>query len=122
MPANAGDGGGVLRFVRAEQVEGEAGRLRLAGHDMEQVGGRHALRRATTDASGQLEELQERLRNAENTLAVYKAQNNSVAVAPRSCKSVTQAGIVGTVCLCSREFMIARVPRAYARRRVRIYW
>jgi len=37
-----------------------------------------AARRATTDLSGRLKELQERLRNAENTLAVYKAQNNFV--------------------------------------------
>src|SRR5258708_5835729 len=34
-----------------------------------------AARRATSDLSGRLKELQERLRNAENTLAVYKAQN-----------------------------------------------
>jgi uncharacterized protein involved in exopolysaccharide biosynthesis/Mrp family chromosome partitioning ATPase len=37
-----------------------------------------AARRATTDLSGRLKELQQRLRNAENTLAVYKAQNNFV--------------------------------------------
>src|ERR1700733_7113416 len=37
-----------------------------------------AARRATTDLSGRLKELKERLRNAENTLAVYKAQNNFV--------------------------------------------
>jgi uncharacterized protein involved in exopolysaccharide biosynthesis len=37
-----------------------------------------AARRATNDLSGRLKELQERLRNAENTLAVYKAQNNFV--------------------------------------------
>jgi uncharacterized protein involved in exopolysaccharide biosynthesis/Mrp family chromosome partitioning ATPase len=37
-----------------------------------------AARNATTDLSGRLRELQERLRNAENTLAVYKAQNNFV--------------------------------------------
>jgi uncharacterized protein involved in exopolysaccharide biosynthesis/Mrp family chromosome partitioning ATPase len=37
-----------------------------------------AARRATSDLSGRLKELQERLRNAENTLAVYKAQNNFV--------------------------------------------
>ena len=37
-----------------------------------------AARRATTDLSGRLKELQERLRNAENTLAIYKAQNNFV--------------------------------------------
>jgi uncharacterized protein involved in exopolysaccharide biosynthesis/Mrp family chromosome partitioning ATPase len=37
-----------------------------------------AARRATTDLSGRLRELQERLRNAENVLAVYKAQNNFV--------------------------------------------
>ena len=37
-----------------------------------------AARRATTDLSGRLKELQGRLRNAENTLAVYKAQNNFV--------------------------------------------
>jgi len=36
------------------------------------------VRRATTDLSGRLAELQERLRNAENKLAVYKAQNNFV--------------------------------------------
>lgn len=36
------------------------------------------VRRATTDLSGRLKELQERLRNAENALAVYKAQNNFV--------------------------------------------
>src|SRR6201996_2210542 len=37
-----------------------------------------AARRATTDLSGRLKELKERLRNAENELAVYKAQNNFV--------------------------------------------
>jgi uncharacterized protein involved in exopolysaccharide biosynthesis/Mrp family chromosome partitioning ATPase len=37
-----------------------------------------AARRATADLSGRLKELKERLRNAENTLAVYKAQNNFV--------------------------------------------
>ena len=37
-----------------------------------------AARRATTDLSGRLKELQERLRNAENVLATYKAQNNFV--------------------------------------------
>src|SRR5882672_8826984 len=37
-----------------------------------------AARRATTDLSSRLKELQERLRNAETTLAVYKAQNNFV--------------------------------------------
>jgi polysaccharide biosynthesis transport protein len=37
-----------------------------------------AARRATRDLSGRLKELQERLRNAENALAVYKAQNNFV--------------------------------------------
>src|ERR1700722_3782870 len=37
-----------------------------------------AARRATTDLSGRLKELKERLRNAENPLAVYKAQNNFV--------------------------------------------
>lgn len=37
-----------------------------------------AARRATSDLSGRLKELQERLRNAENTLAVYKAQNNFI--------------------------------------------
>ncbi|MGX9431242.1 MULTISPECIES: GumC family protein [Bradyrhizobium] len=37
-----------------------------------------AARRATRDLSGRLKELQERLRNAENMLAVYKAQNNFV--------------------------------------------
>jgi uncharacterized protein involved in exopolysaccharide biosynthesis/Mrp family chromosome partitioning ATPase len=37
-----------------------------------------AARRATTDLSGRLKELQERLRSAENALAVYKAQNNFV--------------------------------------------
>ena len=37
-----------------------------------------AARRATTDLSGRLNELKERLRNAENALAVYKAQNNFV--------------------------------------------
>jgi uncharacterized protein involved in exopolysaccharide biosynthesis/Mrp family chromosome partitioning ATPase len=36
------------------------------------------VRRATSDLSSRLAELQERLRNAENTLAVYKAQNNFV--------------------------------------------
>lgn len=36
------------------------------------------VRRATNDLSGRLKELQERLRNAENTLAIYKAQNNFV--------------------------------------------
>lgn len=37
-----------------------------------------AARRATNDLSGRLKELQERLRNAENVLAIYKAQNNFV--------------------------------------------
>src|SRR5882762_5500403 len=37
-----------------------------------------AARRATTDLSSRLKELHERLRNAENTLAIYKAQNNFV--------------------------------------------
>jgi uncharacterized protein involved in exopolysaccharide biosynthesis/Mrp family chromosome partitioning ATPase len=37
-----------------------------------------AAKRATTDLSGRLKELQERLRNAENALAAYKAQNNFV--------------------------------------------
>src|SRR3569832_2524351 len=37
-----------------------------------------AARRATSDLSGRLKELQERLRTAENVLAVYKAQNNFV--------------------------------------------
>src|SRR5882757_6437123 len=37
-----------------------------------------AARRATTDLSSRLKELQERLRNAQNTLAAYKAQNNFV--------------------------------------------
>jgi uncharacterized protein involved in exopolysaccharide biosynthesis/Mrp family chromosome partitioning ATPase len=37
-----------------------------------------AARRATTDLSGRLEELKDRLRTAENALAVYKAQNNFV--------------------------------------------
>jgi uncharacterized protein involved in exopolysaccharide biosynthesis/Mrp family chromosome partitioning ATPase len=36
------------------------------------------VRRATNDLSSRLSELQERLRNAENALAVYKAQNNFV--------------------------------------------
>src|SRR5690349_21745328 len=38
----------------------------------------NAARRATTDLSGRLTELQQRLRNAENALATYKAQNNFV--------------------------------------------
>ena len=38
----------------------------------------NAARRATTDLSGRLKELQERLRGAENALATYKAQNNFV--------------------------------------------
>ena len=37
-----------------------------------------AARRATSDLSGRLKEMQERLRTAENALAVYKAQNNFV--------------------------------------------
>jgi uncharacterized protein involved in exopolysaccharide biosynthesis/Mrp family chromosome partitioning ATPase len=37
-----------------------------------------AARRATTDLSGRLMELKERLRSAENALAIYKAQNNFV--------------------------------------------
>src|SRR5580692_8527730 len=37
-----------------------------------------AARRATTDLSSRLKELQERLRSAENALAAYKAQNNFV--------------------------------------------
>src|ERR1700744_2116466 len=37
-----------------------------------------AARRATKELSGRLKELQQRLRDAENALAVYKAQNNFV--------------------------------------------
>jgi uncharacterized protein involved in exopolysaccharide biosynthesis/Mrp family chromosome partitioning ATPase len=37
-----------------------------------------AARRATSDLSGRLKELQDRLRTAENALALYKAQNNFV--------------------------------------------
>src|ERR1700722_14848367 len=37
-----------------------------------------AARRATTELSGRLMELKERLRKAENALAIYKAQNNFV--------------------------------------------
>jgi polysaccharide biosynthesis transport protein len=37
-----------------------------------------AARRATSDLSGRLKELQDRLRTAENALAIYKAQNNFV--------------------------------------------
>jgi uncharacterized protein involved in exopolysaccharide biosynthesis/Mrp family chromosome partitioning ATPase len=37
-----------------------------------------AARRATTDLSGRLKELQDRLRTSENALAVYKAKNNFV--------------------------------------------
>jgi uncharacterized protein involved in exopolysaccharide biosynthesis/Mrp family chromosome partitioning ATPase len=37
-----------------------------------------AARRATSELSGRLKELRERLRNAETTLATYKAQNNFV--------------------------------------------
>ncbi len=37
-----------------------------------------AARRATGELSGRLKELQQRLRNAENALSVYKAQNNFV--------------------------------------------
>ncbi len=37
-----------------------------------------AARRATRDLSGRLMELKQRLRNAENELAIYKAQNNFV--------------------------------------------
>lgn len=40
-----------------------------------------AARRATSDLSGRLRELQDRLRNAENALATYKAQNNFVGTA-----------------------------------------
>src|SRR5437899_6449815 len=40
-----------------------------------------AVRRATSELSGRLKELQERLRNAENALAAYKAQNNFVGTA-----------------------------------------
>lgn len=40
-----------------------------------------AARRATSDLSARLKELQDRLRNAENTLATYKAQNNFVGTA-----------------------------------------
>lgn len=40
-----------------------------------------AARRATTDLSGRLKDLQDRLRNAENALAAYKAQNNFVGTA-----------------------------------------
>ncbi len=39
-----------------------------------------AARRATTDLSGRLKELQQRLRDSENVLAVYKAQNNFVGI------------------------------------------
>ena len=37
-----------------------------------------AARRATTDLSGRLNELKERLRNSENILAIYRARNNFV--------------------------------------------
>src|SRR5260221_11335121 len=37
-----------------------------------------AARRSTTDLSGRLKELQQRLRNADNALAAYKAQNDFV--------------------------------------------
>ncbi|HLZ02378.1 MAG TPA: exopolysaccharide transport family protein [Bradyrhizobium sp.] len=37
-----------------------------------------AARRATSELSGRLKELQQRLRNAEDALAVYKAQNNFI--------------------------------------------
>jgi uncharacterized protein involved in exopolysaccharide biosynthesis/Mrp family chromosome partitioning ATPase len=40
-----------------------------------------AARRATSDLSGRLKDLQDRLRNAENALATYKAQNNFVGTA-----------------------------------------
>jgi len=40
-----------------------------------------AARRATSDLSGRLKEMQDRLRNAENALASYKAQNNFVGTA-----------------------------------------
>jgi len=39
-----------------------------------------AARRATNDLSGRLKELQQRLRDSENVLAVYKAQNNFVGI------------------------------------------
>jgi polysaccharide biosynthesis transport protein len=39
-----------------------------------------AARRATSDLSGRLKELQQRLRDSENVLAVYKAQNNFVGI------------------------------------------
>ena len=45
---DVGDGCGVFRFLGAEHVEGEAGRLRLARHDMEQVGGRERVRAAVS--------------------------------------------------------------------------
>ena len=51
--------------------------LQRLSRRIQEVAGR-AARRATTDLSGRLKELQERLRNAENTLAIYKAQNNFV--------------------------------------------
>ena len=47
-----------------------------------------AARRATTDLSGRLKELQERLRTAENALAVYKAQNNFIGSQDTDRKSV----------------------------------
>ena len=40
---DVGDGGGVFGFVGAEHVERQPSRLRLAGDDVKQVGGRDAL-------------------------------------------------------------------------------
>ena len=39
---NVGDRGSVFHLIRAEHIEGQVGRGGLAGHDMEQVGGRDA--------------------------------------------------------------------------------
>ena len=66
-----------------------------------------AARRATTDLSSRLKELQERLRNAENTLAVYKAQNNFVG---------TQDNLISDQQLSASNQRLVRGPRADARR------
>ena len=66
-----------------------------------------AARRATTDLSGRLKELQERLRNAENTLAVYKAQNNFVG---------TQDTLISDQQLSASNQRLAARSRADARR------
>ncbi|MDO9298387.1 exopolysaccharide transport family protein [Bradyrhizobium sp.] len=61
--------------VKAAMLANAISRAYLAESKKSQAS---AARRATSDLSGRLKELQERLRNAENALATYKAQNNFV--------------------------------------------